>query len=116
MSQTTFYPTPTGEAPESVNQQYNQALKSGKFSGTFTDFMKKAEDQGWLNKGIDTVSKIKGWLTGAPETGAPAPSPGEKPFKIEGTTKTLLIIGGILLAGLISYGVYSAVKSKAVKV
>ena len=110
MSQTAFYPTQSGETPYTFNQQYNQAIESGKFKGSFADFMKKAEEKGWLDKGIDTLGKIKTWIGGDEDPASTLPDNNKKPFQISGTTKTLLIVGGIILIGLVGYGVYRATK------
>ncbi len=117
MAQPAFYPTPDGTdtslpSQDTLNQQYNQAVSSGKFSGSFAQFLDKARNNGWLDKGINTLETIKSWLTGSPAPTSPsAPIPNNKTFQISGTAKTLLIIGGVLVVGLVGWGIYTAAKS-----
>lgn len=108
-----FFPTPTGEATTTANQEYNKAVKKG-FKGSFAQWMSKAQEEGALEKLLSGAERIKGLFTKDDSTGGTIPSGDErKPkFEVSKTTKIALIIGGIALVGLIGFGVYKAVKGK----
>jgi hypothetical protein len=101
-----------------MNQTYNYAIGDGSFSGSFKEFMNKAQQSGWVDQGLGALSGIarNKWGGSDEVQNTICPEGSEKDengicVPIKKGMSTIAIVGiSVAVIGLIAGGIYLAKK------
>jgi hypothetical protein len=100
-----------GDAPSatdsSLNKEYNAAVKSGKFKGSFSDFMKHL-DSSKIDKGVNLLDSVRKLFSkDQPAVDYTAPKNNDDPKPMNPILKWSIIAGA---TGLTIWGIVAVVK------
>ena len=100
----------------SHNQAYRQACKSGFVNAegekrSFGDWMATAQEQGWIDKGLDALGSLINKNKGNGASYAPAPTYYPPVSQPKQNNTMLYVIGGVALVS-VGVAIYFAAKKK----